>query len=238
MDYIIGTTLILCTAVWLVGRYRGRNRPRSAYSGIDQMTHRLAFAGPGVQLTAADLEDRLFAKSIRETRTEPPIFITSLPRAGTTILLEALNVLPSVATHLYRDMPFVMAPMLWSRLSGMFRKSSQLTERAHGDGIFVGYDSPEAFEEIIWRAFWPEKFHDHAIDLWSRNDINAEAFTFLDRHFRKIVLLRSNGIGRYVSKNNNNIARLDFIAKSVPRGPDHSATARAGGACCVSLATA
>ena len=215
-DYIIGTTLALCGAAWLVGRYRGRNRPRSAYSGIDQMTHRIAFAGPGIQLTAADLEDRLFAHSIRETRTEPPIFITSLPRAGTTILLEALNALPSVATHLYRDMPFVMAPVLWSRLSGRFRKGSQLNERAHGDGIYVGYDSPEAFEEVIWRAFWPEKFHGHAIDLWSRSDTKADASTFLDRHFRKIVLLRSNGNGRYVSKNNNNIARLDLLPHLFP----------------------
>jgi len=215
-DYIIGTTLFLFAAVWLVGRYRGRNRPRSAYSGVDQLTHRIAFAGPAVQLTAADLEDRLFAKSIRETSTEPPIFITSLPRAGTTILLEALSALPSVATHLYRDMPFVMAPMLWSRLSGMFRKKSQLTERAHGDGIYVGYDSPEAFEEIIWRAFWPEKFHDRTIDLWSRNDAKADAAAFFDRHFRKIVLLRSNGKGRYVSKNNNNMARLDLLPDLFP----------------------
>ena len=28
-------------------------------------------------------------------------------------------------------------------------------ERAHGDGMTIGYDSHEAFEEVLWRAFWP-----------------------------------------------------------------------------------
>jgi len=100
-------------------------------------------AGDSLQGTGFDVDD---------VEVEAPIFITSLPRAGTTILLAALNSVPQLATHLYRDMPFVMAPLLWSRLSGRFRKQAVLQERAHGDGIAIGYDSPEAFEEVIWRS--------------------------------------------------------------------------------------
>ncbi|MCA8882251.1 MAG: sulfotransferase [Rhodobacteraceae bacterium] len=187
------------------------------YSRFDRLVHRIAFASPGVQLAASEIEDTLFKKDVDGIRSGAPIFITSLPRAGTTILLTALNSTPELATHLYRDMPFVLAPMLWARISGGFRKQATLHERAHGDGIEIGFDSPEAFEEIIWRAFWPEKYHEDGIALWQAGDATTEARDFLIRHFRKIVALRcASGSGRYLSKNNGNIARLDVIPRLFP----------------------
>lgn len=185
-----------------------------AYSGLDRLVHRIAFANSSVQIVAAEIEDSLFRRDLEAVDMGGPIFITSLPRAGTTILLTALNAAPELATHLYRDMPFVMAPLLWSRLSGRFRKQAILQERAHGDGIAIGYDSPEAFEEVIWRAFWPGHFKPDGIALWSANDAKSEARDFMTRHFQKIVALRcERGAGprRYISKNNANIARLDLI---------------------------
>lgn len=189
------------------------------YSGFDRLVHWIAFAHSSVQITASDIEDRLFARDIDEVEAGPPIFITSLPRAGTTILLTALNSMPDLATHLYRDMPFVMAPLLWAHLVGRFRKQAVLKERAHGDGIVIGYDSPEAFEEVIWRTFWPDHFSSDGILLWSANDARADARDFMTRHFRKMVALRCKreaGPGRYISKNNANIARLDLIAEMFP----------------------
>jgi len=134
-------------------------------------------------------------------------------------MLEVLHRFPSLATHTYRDMPFVMAPILWSRLSSAFRKRVELHERAHGDGMQVGYDSPEAFEEILWRAFWPEKYTDTGIALWAENDIKDEASTFFVEHMKKIIALRRPDRirdGRYISKNNGNIARLDLIGRMFP----------------------
>jgi hypothetical protein len=116
-------------------------------------------------------------------------------------------------------MPFVMAPMLWSHLSGSFRRPQELHERAHGDGVQVGYDSPEAFEEILWRAFWPEKYHLDRIDLWAPGDQLSEAREFFVEHMKKIIALRRPGRpedGRYVSKNNGNVARLDLIRVMFP----------------------
>jgi len=98
----------------------------------------------------------------------------------------------------------------------LFAKQGGLAERAHGDGIMVGYDSPEAFEEVIWRAFWPKKYHDDRIELWDRDDYSAEAADFFRRHFRKVVLLRTGGSGRYLSKNNNNFARLALLPEMFP----------------------
>jgi hypothetical protein len=189
------------------------------YSRLDRLLHRLAFAGNAVQFTAADIERAMYSASYKAVRGERPIFVTSLPRAGTTLMLEVLYRFPSLASHVYRDMPFVMAPVLWSHLSGSFRRPQELRERAHGDGMQVGYDSPEAFEEILWRAFWPEKYHDDRIDLWTRGDQLSEARDFFLEHMKKIIALRRPDRpddGRYVSKNNGNVARLDLIRVMFP----------------------
>lgn len=189
------------------------------YSALDRWLHRLAFAGPWAQLAIADMEKTLFGSVYAGFTGRRPIFVTSLPRAGTTLMLDVLNQFPSVASHTYRDMPFVMAPVAWSRLSASFRKPAELKERAHGDGMVVGYDSPEAFEEILWRAFWPGKYHDTSIDLWEAGDAQDEAREFFVDHMRKIVALRRPdraADGRYISKNNGNVARLDVIPRLFP----------------------
>ena len=210
--------ILISSALIAAGMYWGSRRgaPSGGYSAMDRTVHRLAFARPGVQLSAADLEDSVFGGDVANVPDRPPLFVTSLPRAGTTVMLTALHGVPGVATHLYRDMPFVMAPLLWSRLSGAFAKPGGVRERAHGDGIEVGYDSPEAFEEVIWRAFWPDNYHPGRIDLWREDDARDEATAFFRRHFRKIVALRCGGEGRYVSKNNGNIARLDLLPAMFP----------------------
>lgn len=188
----------------------------SAYSALDKLVHKIAFAHPGVQMLAADIEKRLFGARFEKTSAARPVFIASLPRAGTTVLLEAFSRLPGVATHLYRDMPFVMAPVLWSLMSKWFQKDAKLNERAHGDGLEIGFDSPEAFEEVVWRTFWPDKYQECYIDLWTEKDITTESARFLVEHSKKIIAVRGPGTAttqRYVSKNNGNIARLEVLAK-------------------------
>lgn len=208
-DVIVVSTIVIGGFMF----WSARKPTNSTYSTTERAVHKLAFAAPFVQLTAADLEDTMFAKEIAAIPDVPPIFITSLPRAGTTILLNALHDIPQLATHTYRDMPFIMAPMLGAKLSGNSNKTSELAERAHGDGVMVGFDSPEAFEEVLWRAFWPTKFAQDTIPLWDKSDLNPEATAFFKQHFRKIIALRCAGEGRYISKNNGNIARLDLIPK-------------------------
>jgi hypothetical protein len=189
------------------------------YSALDRLIHRLAFGNTSIQLAASDIEKHIFSNSYDGINVVKPIFITSLPRAGTTLMLEALHRFPTLATHVYRDMPFIMAPVLWDRLSGAFRKKSELKERAHGDGMRVSFDSPEAFEEILWRAFWQEKYTRNQIELWKASDLKEEATTFMSDHMKKIVSLRCpgrTGDGRYISKNNGNIARLTLIKHMFP----------------------
>jgi len=235
IDVLVATFVIVGGLMYLLNtRKSARN---SNYSFLDRALHRLAFSGPMVQGVAVDLEDKTLGKTIDGTPDTPPVFITSLARAGTTILLESLNALPDTATHTYRDMPFVMSPLLWARLRGRAGTSREAVERAHGDGIKVDFDSPEAFEEIIWRHFYPGKYTGEFIDLWTAADLDEEAQSFFRLHFRKIIALRlaedRRPLGRYVSKNNSNIAKLALLPEMFPgarivvpvRDPlDHSAS--------------
>jgi hypothetical protein len=188
-------------------------------SALDCLVHWIAFCSPRVQLAAAELERLAFSAAYENVETGPPVFVTSMPRAGTTILLEALHRFPSLATQLYRDMPFVMSPVLWSKLSGAFRVPATMQERAHGDKLQIGYDSPESFEEVLWRAFWPEKYGNASIGPWGAADFKEDAWEFISEHMKKIVALRSPNramAGRYLAKNNANIARLDLLEKMFP----------------------
>lgn len=215
-EYFVVTSLVVGVAALLWGWLSKKGARYSNYSVADRLLHKIAFSQSNMQLVAAGIEERVFAKKINNIREQPPIFITSLPRAGTTILLSALNDLPMVGTHLYRDMPFIMAPLLWSRMSLLFSRECENVERAHHDGVKISCDAPEAFEEVIWRNFWPHKYHDDNIELWHVDDVNKDAAEFFVKHFKKIVALRTDGVGRYVSKNNNNIARLGLLPEMFP----------------------
>jgi hypothetical protein len=188
------------------------------YSRLDRLVHRVAFATAGPQFELADLEDRLFRRELAGIEVREPVFITSLPRAGTTTLLQVCSVLDEFACHTYRDMPFLLLPLLWDRLSRGFRKTDAPTERAHGDGVLVSLDSAEAFEEMLWKARWPEQYRGDRIIPW-RSGADAEFIRTFNNHLRKIILLRRrdpDARTRYVSKNNGNIARLGFLTECCP----------------------
>ena len=89
----------------------------SSYSKLDRALHKLAFDSSPLQDILGDMEEGLFARQWREIAIENPIFITSLPRAGTTIVLETLYRISNLATHTYRDMPFILTPVIWQKLS-------------------------------------------------------------------------------------------------------------------------
>jgi hypothetical protein len=148
----------------------------------------------------------------------PPVFIVSLPRGGTTALLNALHRLPEVATHEYRDMPFVTAPLLWSRLGGNRSKRVEKRERAHGDGMEIDLDSPEAFDEVLWRAHWPQKYTAGRIQTFDEGDLEDEATDDFAKHHAKVALVRGRSADacRYVSKNNANIGRLRVLDRMFP----------------------
>lgn len=189
----------------------------ATYSRLDRVLHHVAFSAVPAQLGIADIEDRVVGARTALPTVSRPVFVTALPRAGTTLLLEVLAGTSGFASHTYRNMPFVLCPLLWDALSRPFRTRAKLRERAHGDGMAVGFDSPEAFEEVIWKAFWPEKYADDRILLWSRDERDERFEAFLVQHIRKILWLEGRGQPcRYLSKNNANIARVELLSAIFP----------------------
>lgn len=192
------------------------------YGLADRLIHRLAFAHPAFQRALGDVEDDLFAAELRDARLQAPVFVTALPRAGTTLLLELLYATGEFFTFTYRQMPFVLTPLLWDRLSGRFQKAAVAAERAHGDGMEVSFDSPEAFEEVLWL----NQLRSSYVGETSIRPLPPEAITrgFRDM-FRQVLLklqrldaAKRGGAGprRYLSKNNMNVARLDTLPALFP----------------------
>ena len=200
-------------------------KEEARYSPPDRFLHRMAFSTVGVQKALADLEDRLYAGRIANIGIERPVFIASLPRAGTTLLLETLHSAAPFAAHTYRNMPFLFIPLMWNGISHRFRLAGGNVQRMHGDGLTIGYDSTEAFEEALWRAFHPDQYRKDRILPWPEDDgASAEFDAFIKSHMRKLIALRdvdaaSEGrkpATRYLSKNNGNLARLGAVARLFP----------------------
>ncbi|SFQ63708.1 Sulfotransferase family protein [Roseivivax halotolerans] len=219
--FLIGSTFC-AIALWLtldqIGGQRGAPAKQAGevpYGPMEQALHNFAFASPARQRRLGALETRLYSSWIDEGRAARPVFVTSLPRAGTTIMLNVLAETPEFASATYRHMPFTLAPLLWGRIGPLVQKIAERTERAHGDGIEVSGDSPEAFEEMLWMAFWPEHYRPDRIETWSAEDHDAAFARYFRTHMAKIVASKP-GASRYVSKNNANIARLPLLDTICP----------------------
>lgn len=192
--------------------------PASHYSFVDRLLHRVAFAHPGVQRALAEVESDLFKSRLRDVEVARPVFVTALPRAGTTLLLELLFKSGEFATFTYRHMPLVLAPLLWDRVTSGFRRKGELRERAHGDGMEISFDSPEAFEEVIWLNYLRDRIVDrHETLPLSAADLTPDFEAAMKGTLRKLIAIDDEATRRrYLSKNNANIARLPVLERLFP----------------------
>lgn len=191
------------------------------YSLVDRALHHVAFSLPFVQRTLGELENDLHRRELEGVVSRNELFITGVPRAGTTLVLELLYGTGEFASFTYRQMPFILAPLLWRRLSMSSRKEGVRAERAHGDGMEVSYDSPEAFEEVAWLAFLGDYIlRERTLAPVPPDAVTPEAAAGLQTLVRKL-LLASQGPDtgtprRYLSKNNANISRLRALERIFP----------------------
>jgi hypothetical protein len=184
---------------------------KADYGFVDRLLHRVALGSPATAETFHEIERRRYLKDAPEDRGGH-VFVTGLARAGTTILLRELHASGEFGSLRYADMPFVLAPNFWASLSTGARKSFAPVERAHGDGIAVNLDSPEAFDEVFWRVFYGKSYIRPDGLLAHRPGAQAIARY---REFIRLVLRRT-GKRRYLAKGNNNILRLGTLAKAMP----------------------
>jgi len=184
----------------------------SEYNFTSKLLHRIALQSTAIAEISFDLENN-FIKKKDISFSDNPVFISGLARSGTTILMRYLYETGQFKSLTYLDMPFVLMPNIWKKLS--YKKpASKYKERAHKDGIMVGFDSPEAFEEVFWRVFCGKEYicKDRLKLQHLSNDVLEKFKDYIHN-----VLISSDTPGqRYLSKNNNNILRFEYLYKSFP----------------------
>lgn len=150
-----------------------------------------------------------------QVRIEAPVFVTGLARSGTTMALTLLAQADGVATHRYRDFPFLCVPLAWNWLQDRLGpRALEAVERPHRDRIRITKESADAFEEPIWQDFFPWVHDPARCHVMGADTANPEFESFFAAHLRKILWLR--GGRRYVSKGNYNLARIEYLARLFP----------------------
>lgn len=192
----------------------GSDLSQPDYGFLDRALHRLALGPKFVRQASFDVQATLTRNTPAPPVTEP-VFIAGLARSGSTILLSALHGTGAFRSLTYRDMPFVMMPGLWKSISASSKTERDARERAHGDGMMVEYDSPEALEEVFWRTYCADSyiFADRVIPHRPKKAVCAKFKTYV----AQIIASGENPANsRYLSKNNNNLLRLPALRQACP----------------------
>ena len=109
----------------------------AAFSFLDQILHRLALQATPIAELSFDMDQRSVRKDPREIIGERHVFVSGLARAGTTVLMRHFHATGAYRSLTYRDMPFVLAPNLWRRLTPLAagpRPAAELIRQAHAAG--------------------------------------------------------------------------------------------------------
>lgn len=187
---------------------------KPAYGFLDRLLHRLALQYGPIAEMSFDLDQAFVKRDPPDIAANRHVFIAGLARAGTTVLLRRFHATGLYRSLTYRDMPFVLAPNLWQRLSALSRRYVEQAERAHGDDVFVDVDSPESFEEVFWRVFSGKSFLGN--DRLTAYVPDDEVIRQFVRYVNTVLSTTNAGSNRYLSKNNNNVLRLDAIRRAFP----------------------
>lgn len=181
------------------------------HSLADKFLHRLILGSDAVSEFGYSIEKSFKSRAKQEIVEGRHAFVSGLARAGTTLITRELFSGGEFGSLTYRDMPFVVAPRLGRKLFGK-RAPQTLEERAHGDGIFVDLESPEALEEPFWRMFDGESYIRR--DRLVPHNPSPES---LKEHFNYVgSVLSMTHRDRYLAKNNNSVLRLNALAENYP----------------------
>ena len=186
----------------------------SAYSFLDRLLHRLALQSLSVAEMSFDLDQKMVQTDPDEIRSQRHVFVSGLARAGTTVLMRRFFDTGLYRSLTYRDMPFVLAPNLWRRVTSISKQEIKDVERAHGDNLLVNLDSPESLDEVFWRIFSGNEYIKK--DYLKPHEPSHEVVENYVRYVNAILSPNSPHDRRYLSKNNNNILRLGSIHRAFP----------------------
>ena len=162
------------------------------YNFIQKLLHDLGLSNKLVNKSLFELEKVLYLKNNNIDKNSH-VFIKSLPRSGTTILLNFLFSSNEFASLKYSNIPFVLSP----NFSKIFNKKNiKRKERLHSDGIRYDLNSPEAFDEVFFSI--------------NKKYVKEELINYIN------LILISQNKTRYLSKNNFNYKRINLIKSIIP----------------------
>ena len=162
------------------------------YSRIQKFLHDFVLGNKFINKSVYEIEKIIYLKN-KKIKNKSHVFITGLPRSGTTSLLNFLYSSNQYASLTYKHMPFILSP----NFSKLFHKKNlSKKERLHGDGISYDINSPEALDEIFFN--------------YDKEFIKNELINYI-----KLILLSENK-NKYLSKNNLNFKRIDLINSILP----------------------
>ena len=175
----------------------------SEYSGVEKFLHRFYLSNYFISKASFEIEESLFGTEINDQKIEQIVFVTGLARSGTTAVMRKLYETGAFASLTYNNMPFLFMPNLWKN-----KKAMALKQRAHQDGIMVSGDSPEEFDEYFWKVFLKDRYIGESLTM---HDIPTDVLTQYQTYVS--LICKSQGKRRYLSKNNNNLLRIDALQK-------------------------
>ena len=163
------------------------------YTNLQKFLHYIVLGNKFISKNLFEIEKIIYLDK-KKIHKNKHIFISGLPRSGTTLLLNLLYSSNQFASLTYSNMPFILSPNLSKLIP---KKTISKKERFHKDGIVFDLESPEAFDEFFFKMF-------------SNND---EIYEF--KNLIKLIL-KSQNKERYLSKNNLNYKRADQLMSLFP----------------------
>ena len=166
------------------------------YNYLQKFLHGLCLGNNLIKKSLFEVEKLIYYKKNDLIKHSNHVFISGLPRSGTTALLNFIYESKQFSSFCYEDMPFIMSPNIYSKINK--KKEIQKKERYHNDGILFDLNTPEAFDEVFFLTI-------------NKKDIEKEFERFVS------LILKKNNKIRYLSKNNFNYRRLDFLKRVFPK---------------------
>ena len=176
----------------------------AGYSGVDKFLHRFYLSNYGISRATLEMEEIMHGPKARQWEVSQAVFVTGLARSGTTAVMNKLFGTGEYASLQYSNMPFLLCPNLWKR-----KAKIEAHERAHSDGIIIDGNSPEEFDEYFWKAILNDRYMDK--EGMHPHDIPEDILKKYQTYMALICLAK--GKHKYISKNNNNILRLEGLQK-------------------------
>ncbi|MEM7104816.1 MAG: sulfotransferase domain-containing protein [Bacteroidota bacterium] len=132
------------------------------------------------------------------------VLVTGLARSGTTALTHLLSDRGPFASLKYANMPFLLAPKLWSYLP--FRNKEKASERLHSDQVKISLNTSAALEEYFFKVFLNDGYiKDNSL---LEHGIDPESYHQYMKYQQSIAKTKI-----YLAKNNNALLRFESLRK-------------------------